>query len=638
MSNPFQLELLERRALLTGVTLVTHGFGGGTGGWVTAMGELIAQQTGPLAQQPRLKMTVTDGGAQGSPISVMTSLLAGSPAPASWGSREIIVLLDWSSLAGSFSNFYTRTSGAVGAAVATALLAPTGIAGFNVPLAQLPMHMLGHSRGASVISEIAKGLGQRGAWVDQLTYLDPHPVDGYNEPLGFNFNDAPMRVYDNVLFADDYWRTEGGSSFDFTGEAVNGAANLQLSEAVLSNGGDSIDHTDVHLWYHGTIGPVGGPFQNSDQPDGTPAVGPGWYSAPHPSRESTAWRYSRLAVGARPAAGLKSAGAAREAVALTVGGANVWDNIGINGLAADTTVVQGTDLNVPLQWGDVNDDATITVGFDRDDDPYNGVFSSVSFATSTVAGESAFAPVPTTGVAGGFRVFAKISNGTTSRFHYAPGRAIVTAANSSKTWIGPANGAWGLASNWSGNAIPTMTDTVAIYDSDVTLAQSITRLAGLSLNPTARLEIGTGALVIDYPSGGPSPFASISSLLASGRTISGTWNGTTGITSAFAGTQGGLTTLGVAEASAILSLDGTATATWRNQTVDATSVLIRYTYDGDANLDGFISGDDYSSIDFAIAVPGANGYFNGDFNYDAVISGDDYSVIDFNIAAQNAPL
>ena len=33
--------------------------------------------------------------------------------------------------------------------------------------------------------------------------------------------------------------------------------------------------------------------------------------------------------------------------------------------------------------------------------------------------------------------------------------------------------------------------------------------------------------------------------------------------------------------------------------------LVSYTYAGDANLDGAITGDDYSTIDFNIAVPGA---------------------------------
>jgi hypothetical protein len=62
-----------------------------------------------------------------------------------------------------------------------------------------------------------------------------------------------------------------------------------------------------------------------------------------------------------------------------------------------------------------------------------------------------------------------------------------------------------------------------------------------------------------------------------------------------------------------------------------------YTYAGDANLDGFLSGDDYAAIDFNIAVPNSSGWYNGDFNYDGIISGDDYATIDFNIVAQGAP-
>jgi hypothetical protein len=54
-------------------------------------------------------------------------------------------------------------------------------------------------------------------------------------------------------------------------------------------------------------------------------------------------------------------------------------------------------------------------------------------------------------------------------------------------------------------------------------------------------------------------------------------------------------------------------------------------------MDGAITGDDYSAIDFNILVPNSDGWYNGDFNYDGAITGDDYSAIDFNILAQGAP-
>jgi hypothetical protein len=61
-----------------------------------------------------------------------------------------------------------------------------------------------------------------------------------------------------------------------------------------------------------------------------------------------------------------------------------------------------------------------------------------------------------------------------------------------------------------------------------------------------------------------------------------------------------------------------------------------YTYGGDANLDGAITGDDYFQIDSGFPA-GAHGWFNGDFNHDGSITGDDYFVIDSNFSAQGAP-
>ena len=55
-----------------------------------------------------------------------------------------------------------------------------------------------------------------------------------------------------------------------------------------------------------------------------------------------------------------------------------------------------------------------------------------------------------------------------------------------------------------------------------------------------------------------------------------------------------------------------------------------YTYVGDANLDGQVTGDDYAGIDFNVGT-GADGWFNGDFNLDGAVTGDDYSPIDFAV-------
>ena len=64
---------------------------------------------------------------------------------------------------------------------------------------------------------------------------------------------------------------------------------------------------------------------------------------------------------------------------------------------------------------------------------------------------------------------------------------------------------------------------------------------------------------------------------------------------------------------------------------------MKYTYGGDANLDGKINVDDYGRLDFAAPI-GLSGWFNGDFNYDGKLNVDDYGIIDFNVGIQGPPI
>jgi hypothetical protein len=66
--------------------------------------------------------------------------------------------------------------------------------------------------------------------------------------------------------------------------------------------------------------------------------------------------------------------------------------------------------------------------------------------------------------------------------------------------------------------------------------------------------------------------------------------------------------------------------------VDNTSILIKYTYYGDANLDGKVDAGDLARFNTGLASDGAlTGWQNGDFNYDGVINGDDLMLL--NLAA-----
>jgi autotransporter-associated beta strand protein len=110
----------------------------------------------------------------------------------------------------------------------------------------------------------------------------------------------------------------------------------------------------------------------------------------------------------------------------------------------------------------------------------------------------------------------------------------------------------------------------------------------------------------------------------------GNWNGTGGIIStAAANSASHLTALG-----AVANDNGTNSNTplmtsFDGVTVSEADVLVKYTYYGDANLDGTVNSADYARIDGGFLSHGAlTGWFNGDFNYDGVINGSDYTLID----------
>jgi hypothetical protein len=122
----------------------------------------------------------------------------------------------------------------------------------------------------------------------------------------------------------------------------------------------------------------------------------------------------------------------------------------------------------------------------------------------------------------------------------------------------------------------------------------------------------------------------------------GTWNGTAGIVSSTAaGTT--LFALGVIQNNQSGGTLFNAGNPFDGTTPGAGDILIKYTYYGDANLDGKVDGSDYSRIDNAYSYNEAHpnhytGWFNGDFNYDNVIDGSDYTLMDNAYNTQGAAL
>jgi len=73
------------------------------------------------------------------------------------------------------------------------------------------------------------------------------------------------------------------------------------------------------------------------------------------------------------------------------------------------------------------------------------------------------------------------------------------------------------------------------------------------------------------------------------------------------------------------------------QSIDSNSILVQYTWNGDANLDGVVNADDYFRIDTGF-ITQKRGWYNGDFNHDGVVNADDYFLIDRAFLGQNRRL
>ena len=123
----------------------------------------------------------------------------------------------------------------------------------------------------------------------------------------------------------------------------------------------------------------------------------------------------------------------------------------------------------------------------------------------------------------------------------------------------------------------------------------------------------------------------------------GTWQGNGIVSSAARNDTTHLTTLGSIENSEDQTSAGTALyKTFDGVQVVDNDALVKYTYYGDANLDGKVDGSDYSLIDYAYAANQSGdsfpltGWYYGDFNYDGVIDGSDYTLIDNAFNSQGA--
>jgi hypothetical protein len=493
-----------------GVTVITHGYAGDVTGWITEMASQITNYSGfPGTNSTTYTITLTTDGTS---IYYQWSRGAGA-MPTNTDSGEIIVKLDWSQMAGGLSAPYDISTYNVAAAASWVLSQTNSISDLGGhALVEFPIHLIGHSRGGSLMSEISRQLGTNGIWIDHLTTLDPHPLnnDG-NDDSPITVIDAPVHTYSNVLFHDNYWQNLGDGTFVPDGEPVSGAYVRKLYYLIGGYPSAIYDflnlyeyHSNVHLWYDGTID-LNVPTSYND--DGTiimldATMRTDWWVSYENYGSIAGFNYSLIGGGDRTSTdrplGLPSDPAIRDGynqnwdtgggsdgnrTALT-SNSGTWPDIIKLNITGTNAVQKGNSFYTTFYYqyaGTSN--LTAQIFYDGDFNPYNSnsVLVTQVQAPSTGAGSVYYysnVGLNTTNVSPGtYAVYGKITDGVHSRYIYAPQiiqvlpAVIITSQPSSQTvWAGTnvtfgvtAAGVPTLKYQWQKNSVGVAGATNANY-------------------------------------------------------------------------------------------------------------------------------------------------------------------------------
>jgi len=164
-------------------------------------------------------------------------------------------------------------------------------------------------------------------------------------------------------------------------------------------------------------------------------------------------------------------------------------------------------------------------------------------------------------------------------------------------------------------------------------ANALLATRGLSLSAGAKLDLNDNDLLWDYT--GTTLLPAVQSMINAAR-AGGAWTGT-GITSSSARNRSPHnTTLGAMEATDFKSIYG-AGATFDGEALDATAILVKYTYYGDTDFNGKVNFDDYVRTDNGFNNHRA-GWMNGDSDGNGAVNFDDYVLIDLSFNTQSGVL
>lgn len=326
--NGFVLQPLEDRTLFAGLTVIAHGIEpeGERAAWLDTMADAIVAHAGNDAAVYALHVAPTED-PEFFDLTLEWINGASGTAAADSDSAEIILLVDWADV--SDPSAAGATVSDVGFFVSEYLFETDAELGIDYAWGELPIHLIGHGRGAGVVSEIAWYAGNHGLWIDHLTFLDPPAPDLYPD-------EQPAAVYENVFFADAYFQT----SADQKGSPVTGAVNHDLSNDVTT-------HAGLHQWYLDTITSGGG------------GIG---------------YDFSRLAGAQRDPLGIGEnftpTGLAPREVGERIDAQ--YPNVGLVTITdPDATILQGDPLSFTFLFQDHDSDGEVEYYLDQDTNPYN---------------------------------------------------------------------------------------------------------------------------------------------------------------------------------------------------------------------------------------------------------------------------
>ena len=243
-------EELEPRVMLSGVTLIAHGYGLMPGNsmpaWESAMAEAVVDRAGSASTVAEYTLTVWNGVGDGTDYRVKSfDIEAGSPEWSEASSGETVIKIDWTDLDGGIPGVNTVPTQDVAGVVAD-WLASHEIDGLR--LAEVPIHLIGFSRGGSLVGALAEDLGAKGIWVDQVTFLDPHPVGEASHIMDDWGYESGLAVPSNVVFADNYYHDYNPVTPVVPGgDPVLGAKNVDLTGIVTGSGAGTA-HGQIHTY------------------------------------------------------------------------------------------------------------------------------------------------------------------------------------------------------------------------------------------------------------------------------------------------------------------------------------------------------------------------------------------------------